>query len=59
MIKITAETMQAIEHAEHNRMDEKRAKKAIIKDKTAEYVAQGIDKTVAETMAKVFYEYEI
>ena len=59
MIKITAETMQLIEYAELLRTHEKRAKKAIIKEKVKEYMAEGIDRITAETMAKVFYEYEI
>ena len=59
MIVITAETMQAIEYEEIVRTHEKRAKKAIIKEKVAEYMSQGIDRIIAETMAKVFYEYEI
>ena len=29
------------------------------KEKVAEYVAQGIDKTIAQVMAKTFYEYGI
>lgn len=38
---------------------EKRAKKEIVKEKIAEYVAQGIDKEIAKTMANVFYDYNI
>lgn len=53
------EFAQQIEYERILRMHEKRAKKAIIKEKIAEYVAQGIDKKMAATMAKVFYEYEI
>ena len=40
-------------------MHKNRKKSAIIKEKVAEYVAQGIDKTVAQIMAKTFYEYGI
>ena len=50
---------QEIEFDRIVKLHEKRAKKAIIKQKVAEYVAQGIDKTVAEVMAKTFYEYGI
>lgn len=50
---------QEIEFDRIVKTHEKRAKKAIIKQKVAEYVAQGIDKTVAEVMAKTFYEYGI
>lgn len=52
-------TAQAIEYERILRTHEKKAKAAIIKEKTAEYVAQGIDKTIAAIMAKTFYEYEI
>ena len=52
-------TAQAIEYERIIRTHEARAKKAIIKEKTAEYVAMGIDKTIAAVMAKTFYEYEI
>lgn len=50
---------QAIEYERILRTHEKRAKAAIIKEKTAEYIAQGIDKTIAAVMAKTFYEYDI
>ena len=50
---------QAMEYERIVRTHEKKAKSAIIKEKVAEYVAQGIDKTVAQVMAKTFYEYEI
>lgn len=50
---------QQIEYERILRTHEKKAKKAIIKEKTAEYVAQGIDKSLAAIMAKTFYEYEI
>jgi hypothetical protein len=52
-------TAQAIEYERIIRTHEKKAKAAIIKEKTAEYVAQGIDKTIAAVMAKTFYEYGI
>lgn len=52
-------TAQAIEYEQIVRTHEKKAKKAIIKEKIAEYVAMGIDKTLAAVMAKTFYEYEI
>lgn len=50
---------QAIEYERIVRTHEKKAKSAIIKEKVAEYVAQGIDKTIAQVMAKTFYEYGI
>ena len=50
---------QAIEYERIIRTHEKRAKAAIIKEKTEEYIAQGIDKTIAAIMAKTFYEYNI
>ena len=50
---------QAIEYERILRTHEKKAKKEIIKEKTAEYVAQGIDKEMAAIMAKTFYEYNI
>lgn len=52
-------TAQAIEYERIIKTHEKKAKAAIIKEKTAEYVAMGIDKTIAAVMAKTFYEYEI
>lgn len=52
-------TAQAIEYERILRTHEKKAKKEIIKEKTAEYVAQGIDKTLAAIMAKTFYEYRV
>lgn len=52
-------TAQAIEYERILRTHEKKAKTAIIKEKTAEYIAQGIDKTLAAIMAKTFYEYNI
>ena len=50
---------QAIEHEHIIRTHEKRAKKAIIADKIAELIAEGIDETTAKIMAKTFYEYGI
>ena len=50
---------QAIEYERILRTHEKKAKKEIIKEKIAEYVAQGIDKEMAAIMAKTFYEYNI
>ena len=50
---------QEIEYERILRTHEKRAKEAIIKEKTAEYIAQGIDKTIASIMAKTFYEYNL
>lgn len=50
---------QAIEYERILRTHERKAKAAIIKEKTAEYIAQGIDKTIAAVMAKTFYEYNI
>lgn len=41
------------------RTHEKRAKKEIVKEKVDEYVAMGIDKEIAKTMANVFYDYNI
>lgn len=52
-------TAQTIEYERIVRTHEKKAKAAIIKKKTAEYIAQGIDKETAAVMAKTFYEYEI
>ena len=48
---------QAMEYERIVRIHEKKAKSAIIKEKVAEYVAQGIDKNIAQVMAKTFYEY--
>lgn len=59
---MTAEAIkmaQAIEYERIIRTHEKKAKREIIKEKTAEYVAQGIDKTLARIMAETFYEYGI
>ena len=50
---------QAMEYERIVRTHEKKAKSAIIKEKVAEYVAMGIDKTIAQVMAKTFYEYGI
>ena len=50
---------QAMEYERIVRTHEKKAKAVIIKEKVAEYVAQGIDKTIAQVMAKTFYEYGI
>ena len=50
---------QAMEYERIVRTHEKRAKSAIIKEKVAEYVAQGIDKNIAQIMARTFYEYGI
>lgn len=57
MTKNGNKVAQAIEYERIVREHEKRAKKAIIKEKVAEYMAEGIDKMVAEVMAKTFYEY--
>lgn len=59
MTEAGIKTAQAIEYERIVRTHEKKAKAAIIKEKTAEYIAQGIDKTIAAVMAKTFYEYEI
>lgn len=62
VIKMTNEGIrmaQAMEYERIIRTHEKKAKSAIIKEKVAEYVAQGIDKTIAQVMAKTFYEYGI
>lgn len=59
MTKAGIKAAQAIEYERIVRTHEKRAKAAIIKEKTAEYIAQGIDKTIAAVMAKTFYEYGI
>ena len=52
-------TAQKIEYERIVRTHEKKAKAAIIKEKTAEYISQGIDKELAAVMAKTFYEYGI
>ena len=59
MTKEAIKTAQDIEYERILRTHEKKAKQAIIKEKTAEYIAMGIDKTIAAVMAKTFYEYEI
>lgn len=59
MTKNGIKVAQAIEYERIVRTHERKAKKEIIKNKVAEYVAQGIDKTIAEVMAKTFYEYGI
>jgi hypothetical protein len=56
MTATAKKTAQAIEYERILRTHEKKAKAAIIKEKTAEYVAQGIDKTIAAIMAQTFYE---
>lgn len=56
---ITVETMQALEYERIVKTHERKAKAEIIKERTKELIAQGIDKLTAQTMAKVFYEYEI
>ena len=50
---------QDIEFERILRTHERKAKQAIIKQKAAELMAEGVEKTMAVTMAKVFYEYEI
>ena len=50
---------QSMEYERIVRTHEKKAKSVIIKEKVVEYVAMGIDKTVAQIMAKTFYEYEV
>ena len=57
MTKEGIKMAQAMEYERIVRTHEKRAKAAIIKEKVAEYVAQGIDKNIAQVMAKTFYEY--
>ena len=59
MTETSVKMAQAIEYEHILRTHEKKAKAAIIKEKTAEYIAQGIDKTIAAVMAKTFYEYGI
>lgn len=59
MTKTGTKVAQAIEYERIVRTHEKKAKKAILKEKVDEYVAQGIDKVIAEVMAKTFYEYGI
>ena len=59
MTKEGIKKAQAMEYERIVRTHEKKAKSAIIKEKVAEYVAQGIDKTTAQVMAKTFYEYGI
>lgn len=59
MTNAAIKTAQAIEYERILRTHEKKAKAAIIKEKTAEFIAQGIDKAIAAVMAKTFYEYEI
>lgn len=61
-MKMTNESIkiaQAIEYERILKTHEKKAKAAIMKGKTKEYIAQGIDKTIASIMAKTFYEYNI
>ena len=50
---------QDIEFERILRTHERKAKQAIIKQKAAELIAEGVEKTMAMMMAKVFYEYEI
>lgn len=59
MTKEAIEMAQAIEYERIIRTHERKSKAAIIKEKVAEYVAAGVDRSMAYTMAKVFYEYEI
>lgn len=59
MTNTAIKTAQAIEYERILRTHEKKAKAAIIKEKTAEYLAMGIDKTIARVMAETFYEYGI
>ena len=56
MTKAAIRTAQAIEYERILRTHERKAKKAIIAEKVAEYVAQGIDENIAKIMAKTFYE---
>ena len=53
------EIFKNFEYEEIIKTHEKRAKKEIVKEKIAEYVAQGIDKEIAKTMANVFYDYNL
>lgn len=53
------EIFQNFEYDKIIKTHEQKAKKAIVKEKIAEYVAQGIDKEIAKTMANVFYDYNI
>lgn len=50
---------QRIEYERILRTHEKRAKVWTIKKMKDEYIAQGIDETLAGIMAKTFYEYNI
>lgn len=47
---------QDIEYERILREHEKKAKAAIIKVRTAEYVAEGVDKAMARIMAKAEFE---
>lgn len=60
MIEVTGlnEFSQMIEYNELLRKHERKSKKALINQKISEYIAEGIEKTIAEVMAKVFYEHE-
>lgn len=48
--------LQDIEYERILREHEKKAKAAIIKARTAEYVAAGVDKAMARIMAKAEFE---
>ena len=50
---------QTIEYERIVRTHEKKAKAVLIKQKTAELIAEGVDEVTAGVMAKVFYEYEL
>ena len=61
-VKITKDGIdfaQRIEYERILRTHEKRAKAEIIKKMKAEYIAQGIDETLAGIMARTFYEYNV
>lgn len=47
---------QAIEYERILRTHERKAKQEIIKQKTKEFVQEGVDKTIARIMAKAMFE---
>lgn len=50
---------QVLEEERIIKTHEKKAKRAITKEKEKELIAHGIDKSVAQVMAEVFYKYNL
>ncbi len=56
MTREAMDMAQAIEYEHIVRTHERRAKKAIIEEKVAEFMAEGVDRSMAKIMAEALYE---